>query len=364
MRLYKILSVLIFAMLLAGAAQAGEPVFAFEPNGQQVRVPAEFQAWHPQFEKDGDYGESWFFLTHGRDGGVLFAMVTVTNLGMRTFDGRIDMQYYPASGDPIKFHAEHKRDEMKASTSGMDTKIAGARAWFDGAYHFTLDQDGTKINLTLKNKLPSYMLGDGAVKFGANKSDVWTIGLGVPAGVSSGTISSGGKSYSLDGYGYHDHGWSTVKLPDVMSKWFTLRLYHEKYSVVLHQQYLTKKYDSKMNNFGVFGIDGRSVGAMRNFVYNPTSWENHKAGYKIPITFDVAFKVGGYSVKGTVEMDKFLDGIDVLEQVSWPIRVVIKAFYAKPYMYRYIGKYKLDITAPDGTTEQITGTSVVEANYF
>ncbi len=355
----------VVAMFTASLTQAAEPFFSFEPADKTGRVPQSFQGWHSQFEDDNDYGESWFFLAHANDGGVLFAMLSITNLGLRTFDGRLDAQYYDADGTPYRFHKELKRDSVKALKDKMDVTVGKSRAWGGGSsYNISIDYPEFKMQMNIKNKLPSLIVGDGSVKFFKDKSSEWTLGMNVPRGTTSGKLTVKGKSFDLAGNGYHDHGWSTIKMPDIMSKWYSLRLYGEKYSIIFHQQTMSKKFGKKSHKLGVFGVDGKMIAPIRHFTFTPTEWEKHKAGYKIPLAFDVALKAGGYDVKGTVRMDTFLDAIDVLGQVSWPIRIVIKAFYSNPYMYRYVGAYELDITAPDGSKEHISGKSVIESNYF
>ncbi|RJO65072.1 MAG: hypothetical protein C4523_16825 [Myxococcales bacterium] len=358
-------AVLASLVLLPQSLLAAEPFFDFQPPEGKADIPAAFQAWHSGFEKNKDYGESWFFLAKTDQGGVLFAMLSITNLGLRTFDTTCDIQFYPLKGDPLVYHKELKREDIKASTTQMDVKIGGARAWGGGmAYHFTLDEPEMKVSLDIDNVLPPYRFGDGSVKFYADKSAEWTLGLNVPKGRSKGQITAGGKTYDLAGYGYSDHGWTTVKLPSVIQKWYTLRIYDKKFGIVLHDLYLAKKFGSKQIRLGVFGVDNQIAGGMRDFQYTPTKWRKHKAGYQIPTAFDVSFKAGDYAVTGTVAEVKFLDAVEVLAQVTFPVRIVIQAFYSNPYMYRYLGRYDLDVTDKAGQKEHISGVGLVEANFF
>lgn len=360
----KIFITILVVMALAITAYAAEPFFGFEGSGS-TKISPEFQAWHTQFEKNGDYGESWFFLSQSDDGGVLFAMVSITNLSLGTFDGSIDLQYYGADGKKAEYHKETKRDAVKASTTEMDVTVGKAHAWGGGgSYHLTLN-DGINVKLDIENAMPGYIFGDGKIKFFEDKRAEWTIGMNTIKGKASGSITANGKTYDLAGNAYHDHGWATIKLPDAVQKWFSLRLYTDKYAIVMHDQYLTKKFGSQHNKFGVFGVDNKIVGGFKNFVFTPKDNRKIKeGGYSVPSGFDVSFKVGDYEVKGSLSEKKFLGSVDILGQVSWPIRMVIKAFYSNPYMYRWQCQYELDVTDKSGATEHISGVGVVETNFF
>ncbi len=366
MKMKTFLLILLQLVLFISVAHAEKPIYVFEPGGGNTNLSDEFLAWHPQFEDNGDYGESWFFLIQTDDGGALFAMISITNLGIRTFDGRIDAQFYAPDGQTYRMYSENKRDAINASNKKMDIKVGKAHAWGGGrSYHMTVDEDDMKFKFDVKNNLPPYTFGKGKVDFYEDRSAEWSIGLNTPRGRASGSITVKGKTYDLAGNAYHDHGWSTIKMPDAFSKWYTVRLYHEKYSLVMHQQFLNKKFGGKINRFGVFGTNDKLKGSMRNFSLKTTKKRKDSTSkYNIPVAFDVSFKTGKYSVKGKIAEERFLDSIDVLGQVSWPIRVVIKAFYSKPYLHRYWGRYELDVTGPDGKTEHISGLGIIEANYF
>lgn len=361
----KLILMLMFLFVMLNVSHAAEKFTSFEGKNT-VNIPDAFKAWHNKFENNKDYGESWFFMVQTDDGGVLFALATITNLGLRTFDGIVDAQFYTPDGKNYSLHSENKRDSIKASTDKMDVKIGKTRTWGSGSnYHFTTSEKDMQIKLDVTNVLPSYMFGNGTVHFFEDRSSEWSIGINTTRGKSSGQLTVGGKTYSLKGRAYHDHGWATIKMPEAFSKWFALRIYDPKYTLVLHKQFLTKKFGSGRHTFGYFGTNEKLIGSTRNFAFDLTNVrKDKKSGYSMPTAFKVSVKTGGYTVTGTVKESRFLESIDVLGQVSWPVRIVIKAFYSKPYMHRYIAQYELDITDNEGKTEHISGQGVVEANFF
>lgn len=356
--------VAVWCVILTGLAFASRPSFPFET--QEIKpLPASRMGWHPQFEKNGDYGESWFSLVQADNGGVLFAMVTITNLGLKTYDGIVDMHYYDPSGKAHYLHKELRREHVTASTKGMDTTVGPARVWGErGTYNLTVNDPEMSITLETKAWLPPVMFGDGAVRFDENKSSEWFLGITVPYGRTSGEVKIGDKSFNLAGFVYSDHGYATIKMPDFVSQWRTLRVYKGKHAIVLHDMLFTKKFGEKRHSFGLFTVDGKTMLPIRELEFTPTAQRKHASGYDVPTSYTVSFKAGDYSVSGKVAEGRFLDGLDVLGQVSWPVRVLIKAFYANPFMFRSQMNYELTVTGPEGAAETLTGRTVVESNVF
>ncbi len=351
-------------ILLPATAPAAEPFHAFEPGGEPGTSPR-FQAWHPEFEDSGSYGESWFFLVRTDEGGVLFALLSITNLGLRTFDGTYELDYYAPDGSKLNVHREFTRDQVTASAEKMDVTIASARAWGGGnRYHLTMEDVDARLKLDITNLLQPYKFGDGSIAFYEDRRETWTLGIHTPCGRSSGTLVAGERTYNLDGFAYHDHAWANIKVPTFVAKWYTLRVLEQDLAIVLHQQVLTDTFGGATVRFGLVGMDGKIVASSRHFSLQPTAWRDVASGFKIPSAYRLLINANGCKIEGTIRETRFDAAIDVLGQVSWPIRMAIKAFYTNPYFHRYRGQYELDVTDRRGTVRHVSGTAVLEANYF
>jgi len=355
------LALLSTLVALSGAALAADPPTMWAPTST-TGVPPSFQAWHPEFEKDGDYGETWFFVSQGDDGGAVFAMLSITNLGLRTFDGSVDVQYYGPDGQVHVAHHEVRRDRIEAATDHMDVTVGTSRAWADGdTYHLAIDQDDVSMRLDMTRQLPAWRPGDGFIRYG--DGDHQALGIHVPRGRSSGSLTIDGQTFDLAGTGYHDHSWATIKLPSAMKRWDSLRLYHPRYTLVLHEHGLTNKYGGGTNQFGILGLDGRIVAEARSFTYAGSAPRKVKGG-QMATELDVLVDADGWRVEGTIVEERYQDSVDVLGQLSLPVRLAIKAFYTNPFLHRYVGHYELDVTDPSGTTEHISGSCLVELDTY
>ena len=357
----RLLLALLACLFVSLPAFAAEPISKFEPDGTKG-VSADFQRWHSEFEDVGDYGESWFFVSRCEDGSTLFTMLSITNLGLSTFAASVDLQFYAMDGRKWNLHHEYDRDDITAATDRMDITVGPAHVWGGGdAYHVTINESDVQLDFHLNNELPSYKFGSGKVLFYEDQSAEYTLGISAPRARASGTITLGGERFDLTGHGYHDHGWSTIKMPSFIREWYAIRMFDEKYTLVLHRQFLQPKFGGE-NNFGLLGVDGQIVGTTRNFWLNPTA-RRQEAGHSLPTELAVLINTSGYKVEGTITELRYQESIDVLGRISFPVRMAIKAFYTNPYFLRYMGQCEFDVTK-DGITEHVSHECLVEIDYY
>ncbi len=353
---------LLASFLLALPVQASEPISLFESDGTHG-VTGDFQRWHPEFEDNGNYGESWFYVSRCDDGSTLFVMLSVTNLGLSTFDVSLDLQFYAIDGRSWNLHHEYDRDDISSASDRMDVTVGPAHTWGGGdAYHFTIDESDVVLDFHLANELPSYKFGGGKVYFYEDRSAEYTLGISAPRARASGSVTLEGERFDLAGHGYHDHGWATIKMPSFIREWYALRMFDEDYTLVLHRQFLQPKFAADENKFGILGKDGEILGTTRNFWLNATA-RRKEAGFSLPTQLQVLVNTNGYKVEGTVTELRYQESIDVLARVSFPVRMAIKAFYTNPYFLRYMAQCELDVTK-DGVTEHVSHECLVEIDYY
>jgi hypothetical protein len=353
---------LLTCLIVSFAALGAEPISLFEPDGTRG-VDGEWQRWHPEFEDVGDYGESWFYTVRTEDGGALFTMMSITNLGLSTFAASVDVQYYAPDGRKWNLHHEYSRDDITAAPDRMDITVGPFRTWGGGdAYHVTLQESDVKLELHLANELPSYKFGSGKVLFYDDQSAEYTLGISAPRARTSGSVTFGGETFDLGGMGYHDHGWATIKMPSFIREWYALRMFHEDYTLVLHRQFIQPKFGGGENKFGLLGKDGAIVGSSRNFWLRPVA-HRPEAGRQLPTELQILMNTGGYKVEGKVTELRYQESIDILARISFPVRMAIKAFYTDPLFLRYMGLCELDITK-DGVTDHVSHECLVEIDYY
>jgi hypothetical protein len=323
------------------------------------------QRWHQEYEKNRNYGESWFFLVDTKQGGILFVTISITNLGLRTFDTALDLRFYTPEGEVFKFLNEYQREDITTTGNGLDLTVGGNRLkGTENTYHLSINEAQLQMDMTLERILPAFQFGNGRVTFYKDRSAEWSIGFDLPRANASGILTANGKMFNLAGNGYHDHTWSTIKLPTFMEKWHNLRLYGKRFSLILHQIHLTQKFGGGLLCIGLIG-DGDKLIPTRSFLYEPLKWRKEMSSQlPIPTELQLSVKTEEYFIAGTIKEAQFLESIDVLSQLAWPIQLLIKSFYAKPYLIRYRAKYDVEVTTKDGLRHQLSGFCLVGINSY
>ena len=304
-------------------------------------------------------------MAQTKDGGVLFASFSITNLGLRTYDGTCSVQFYSPDGKAYRLHKEYRRKDISGDRKRLDLTIGPNRVWNSGdTYYVEVNEKDLKISMALESRLPPFKFGNGRVFFYGDRSAELGFGLHAPRADVRGTLNVDGRGFNLEGWGSHDHSWSTIKIPTFAKEWDTLRLYDQGLLIVLHQIYLTDEFGAGVLRFGLIENDGR-LSATRDFQYMPLrSPEEPKSAFNMPVEFKLSVNAGAYTLSGSVKEEKFLDSIDVLETVSWPVRAAIKACYADPFLLRYLARCEIEVRTDNGQRKRISALGVVETNVY
>jgi hypothetical protein len=339
------------------------PFFAFEKTTETF--DSRSKGWHREYETNNSYAETWFFMVQTKQGGVLFVTLSISNLGMRTFDGACDVRFYAASGDRYDAYAQYRRKDISGARDHLDLTIGPNRLVSNGrTYHLKINEEKLQLDMTMINVLPEFQFGNGRVLFYRDRSAAWNIRFNAPRAATTGTITVAGKTLRLDGDGYHDHIWSTIKLPTFADKWYSLRLYDKRFSIILHQIHLTDKFGGGKICAGIIGDKDRLI-PFRRFSYQPLKWrKDETSGLPIPEALALSIKKDGYTIDGTIEEARFLDSIDVLGRLSWSTRALIKTFYTRPYLVRYQAWCDIQLTDNSGARHPISGLGVVGSNFY
>ncbi len=344
------------------ARAAAAPLVA--GDARESTVDERAQRWHRELEHEGDYNESWFLMVQTDSGGLLVVTLFVSNLGLRTFDGGYDFSYYALDGTTVSGHQEVRREAIAEEEPGRLLRIGPARVGArDGGWRVEIGEPALGLDVALAPELPAYEPGSGRVAVDGGKA--WTQGMQVPRARVSGSLRSDSRRIALAGRGYLDHSWSTVKLPSLLASFRTLRVLGSDVTLVLFDQRLAARYGGRPARFGLLAVGGTIVGPLRDVRYATVETRRDEAsGHDVPVALELEASAGDWRVRGTVRESRFLESVDVLGRLSWPVRTVIGALYSRPYTLRYFGRYELDLTSPAGVTAHASGEAPLEANFY
>ncbi len=355
----RILTLLILVFLVT-QIEAAKPLLEFDGETTEG-IPVEFMRFQAR-EKEPDYGENWYFSAQQKDGSCLFASLTVSNVALNTYDSYVNVAFKPAGGSLIKIHKEYPRAQLEASTEVYDVKIGSNRAW--GAapdYHLQIEEGDFKADLLFRSELPAYRYRDGVVRIGGKE---YAYGINAPSAHATGTVSVGENTYAVDGKGFHDHGWQTLKVTEFSKGGLFLKIWHDDLTIILQDLYLKDGYGQKKVQNGLIGKGGKILASSDNYSLETTKTQKDKeSGYEWPKTITVDFDSNGVKVTGTVRTVATIQRMDMLAELKWPIQVFIRTFVSNPWLYRLRGRYDLNVTI-NGETQHITGETMPGLLYY
>lgn len=355
--------IFIILFLCVLRVDAKESITAVPDDKTTQGMPVEFMRFQAM-EKESNYGENWLFFIQQEDGTHFYSMLTITNVGLHTYDCYVNLAFVPAGGTLTKIHKEYRRDKLKASTEIYDVKIAKNRAWGTPPnFHLKIREDNFKADLDFHSELPSYRAGSGKILIGKNKKECG-YGINAPRARASGSITVGDKRYSINGHGYHDHEWQTIKATEFSRGGCYLLVWHDDLTIILQDTYLKDAYGGGKLQLGLVGKGGKILAENNRYTMDITTTKKDKpSGYEWPDTIIIDFASDNVKVTGTVQATSVIQNMDMLAELSWPIRFFIRAFVSNPWLHRTWATYDLQVTI-GGETQQITGETIPGALYY
>jgi hypothetical protein len=213
---------------------------------------------------DGSAGtfEWWYFDAHLADGAklvVVFFTKQITDLKKPlTPMVRIDLTL--PDGTAIEKFVEFDADAFSASTETCDVRI-GHNVFAGDLHRYTIraELDDVEVDVTLTGQVPAWRPETGYWFFG-DESDYFAWLPSVPQGTVEATYTSGGKTVTTTGVGYHDHNWGNASMLDLIHHWYWARGAAGPYSVIA--SYITAQKDYGYETLPVFMLarEGELIG--------------------------------------------------------------------------------------------------------
>ncbi len=341
---------------------AAESVKAADVKTTNSGMPVEFLRFQA-LEKESDYGENWLFFVQQKDGTNFYATLTITNVGFHTYDCYVNVGFAPVGKPFVKVHKEYRRDKLRASKDVFDVAIAANRAW--GApptYHLKINEDGFKADIAFDAELPPYRVGNGKIPVPNTKKE-YAYGINTPRAHATGSITTGGVTYAIDGLGFFDHEWQTAKVSNFSNGGFYVLLWHDDLTIILQDTFLKGNAGKKIQ-LGLVGKGNRIVAESQNYMMEiAKKGKDPDSGYEWPQTVKVEFAAGDVQVTGTLKTTAVIQNMDMLAELSWPIRVFVRTFVSNPWARRTWASYDLNVTIA-GKRQHITGNTIPGALYY
>ena len=302
-------------------------------------------------QKGLGYLEVWAFWTKCTDGMVVIAQFIVSNTGFQNGFPGYNITILPPDGNAFNVFKEFDADTFSASSDGLDVRFTNTHI---GGRHPNYQVKVTDPNLALDLKFkalsPGLRLGgDGAVRFGKKQEDFYKIVLLAPEADVTGSVSFGGATHAINGWGYADHMTQNVLTTSFSRRWTSIRFHNHELSLthsgMIPSKHYTEPYIGQttvIEKNKIRHVSFRAALTDLNPRTDPTS--------KYPIPKGISLKLDdpGCSIRLVVQNPQWFERIEVLGRLNPVTRKIIGSFFARPFIYRFNAKASATIDWGDG----------------
>eukprot|EP01100_Stratorugosa_tubuloviscum_P012452 TRINITY_DN592_c2_g1_i1.p1 TRINITY_DN592_c2_g1~~TRINITY_DN592_c2_g1_i1.p1 ORF type:complete len:386 (-),score=167.57 TRINITY_DN592_c2_g1_i1:31-1188(-) len=320
--------------------------------------------------EDSDYLETNSFVSFGNDGSLLFLQVVVASFKpMFSYQPGIHAKYISPSGEITVFSQKYEKSDLQLSSCQLSGSICESNwtRFEEGETHgfnfIFAAKDAKKkykfsANLVFRGKNGSATkFGTGKVTFDSNEKEF--ISMVYPSArvnVTGNFTIGNDELQNFDGIGYLGHYLHNIKPHRYVNRWDLIKLHSlTEGSLTMTVMTTTKLFDYRKIAHGFWmGADGtRLAVTLNNSVEILQTSYDSDSGYQIPAAVKFIWK--GFIDHNSLpfeaqlifECNRMIHKFDILDSIPYFIRVIIKAFVAKPFHFQWFERMSATIKIGD-----------------
>jgi hypothetical protein len=349
---------------VAASATGGQPVRLFlEPDGSAGKIHAltfEDQNIHPM---DGFfYNEAWFMIAISDNDYYGYVTFVVSNSGMTAMTPGFSFTIVTPERERLVRDVDFKPEDLEMSDDRFELKLKDAyfRETGDG-YDLKVSQGDMGIDISFKNQVPGFVLGDGNAVFGENN---FYINYPGPRPTFTGTFTVGGREIPVSGWGYIDHSITSSNPSDYQRVWHNFKFRSDTHTVLISSFTTPDAYDGDFG-FGVVTDTDKILCSYTDVKVTESDVVTDAESGK-PYPHKVSYVATGEScrVRASIDTSRPAEKFDVLAKLDqrwWgkAVKVAINTFIAEPWYFRAVEPVEVEVTV-DGKTFIVKGRAFNE----
>ena len=307
------------------------------------------------------YFQTWNAYWKSDDGFHIFVNFVISNMGIGdntcglniaivTPDGRSDVATLQLKGKHFKGQTDKLELQCGKATWVGDDETITIRA--------TLNR--LAIDMVMKRTAPGF--NPPLLYFDPQHQD--ELGYNMPHinSVATGRIKINNTWQQLKGRAIVEHLAQNVALHAYSRIWHRIRVMDGETSLVIGgfepSADLPEGY-----TLLVLAKDGKIIHATDKAVLKATAFEKDtESGYSVPTAFEVSLNDPKLKLKATIRRQRPINRIDVLQQLNWFLRVIVRTFFTNPWIFRQ--EISIDGTySINGETLKINTNAMQEAIF-
>ena len=331
----------------------------------------DIQAWEDGRRDDGRPGAyEWWYFDSILDDGTKLVIIFYDKYPLNIDRGitpHVDILVTLPDGKSYSEHAEYTVEEASYPKGGCDVKI-GPNSFTGNLKEYVIKVapiNGLGADIRLSNLGASWRPGAGYIAFGEKDENYFTWLCSVPRGKLNGTLTVGGNTTIVSGFGYHDHQWGNVHTAMIWNHWIWIRQSVGDYNILVFD--LVANHELGYKRYPLAFIqdkDGKTIFENTESVQCEILEEyfQEKTQKVHPKRFKYTFQNGGKQVEYTVAMDAEIESQNNYTLVDDQTRGIFDQLKLRPSYTRYAGTGELVITE-NGKSQTGNGGLIYEMIY-
>lgn len=321
------------------------------------------QDHRPSLLSDEWYSEGWDQTFYYPDGSLTISQITVLNIGFGSHHAGVFAMYVAPDGRKTIVKQSRSNREWEFSEDVLDLRIAEHR--LEGSpprYQALIRKKTDEVDISFESLGEPWRLGktlerDGGYQYVSFYAPIADASGRFRLGKSDGSDApewhqlEGGRGFAVryvNSIGLHDLIRSATRIVD---------LERSEISPVI---YTSVEEDGAVQNHIALFRDGRIIHTSHGFELEtggrPETADDDVRN--IPDNYRIAVEEEGFSLSGTIRIDKFLARVDPVDSLKPFVRTIVKLLNT-PIQYRYLAKYDLDYVS-GGQTVRLQGRALMD----
>jgi len=340
------MTVLLLAVLLAPAPLLGYEVDGFTGKSGKADIQDFLPRCDaPENRNNKFYSEQYSFNAELDDGYDLWFQVFISNMGVANGRAALQLHFTPKGGSKIKDRALFEQGAWSYGGDGGKLTLKLGENLFSGdgsgwTGHF--ETEHLTADVTVKNLVPAWRPGGGAVYYGAAKKNYYDVTLLTPRGTIEAdvTLKATGEKHHVTGRVTGDRSASNLSPNLLARRWVKLRLVGKSYTILMTNLQTSEEYGDKWVGWFLIASDKAVLAAGANPALELGDIERDAAaGYDVPRIVLLSGASGVEGFTGAIKGLKRTKRHDQLADLSSIEKAVVSQL-VKPISYGYKAEFE------------------------
>ena len=307
------------------------------------------------------YFQTWNAYWKTDDGFHIFANFVISNMGIGDNTCGLNIAIVTPDGQSDVETLQLKGKHFKGQTDKLELHC-GKASWVGDGETITMKATLNRlaIDMVMKRTVPGF--NPPLLYLDPEHQD--ELGYNMPHinSVATGRIRINNKWHKLTGRAIVEHLAQNVHLHLYSRIWHRIRVMDGETSLVIGGFEPSADMPEGYTLL-VLTKNGKIVHATDKAVLKATAFEKDpESGYSVPTAFKVSLNDPKLKLDATIERERPINRIDVLEQLNWFLRVIVRTFFTNPWLFRQ--EINIDATYTlHGQSGKITTKAMQEAIF-